>query len=45
VSDCSCRSHLFYHPGDPVTDSAFVEILMEFRVEYLEKKLEKLYRR
>jgi sugar fermentation stimulation protein A len=30
-SDCRCRSHLFYLPGDPRRDPRFVEILLRYR--------------
>lgn len=41
-SDCKCDSHLFYTPYEPVHDPNFVDILMDFRVGYLEDKLRRL---
>lgn len=32
VSDCSCKSHLFYLPRPPLQNEAFVEMLLRFRM-------------
>ena len=38
-SDCSCDSHLFGMLQNPVEDSRFIDILLEFRINRLEKQL------
>jgi sugar fermentation stimulation protein A len=39
-SDCSCESHLFGMPEDPVHSREFIKILLHFRIDRLEKYLE-----
>jgi sugar fermentation stimulation protein A len=37
-SDCRCKSHLFYFPGPPLKNPAFLEVLLRYRhVEAFEK--------
>ncbi len=38
-SDCSCDSHLFGMLQNPVEDPRFIDILLEFRINRLEKQL------
>lgn len=38
-SDCSCDTHLFGMAGDPVHDKAFINLLLDFRINRLEKYL------
>jgi len=37
-SDCSCRSHLFYFPSNPLLDRSFVDLIFRYRhVEALDR--------
>ena len=38
--DCACATHLFGMAGDPLHNAAFIDILMDFRIRRLEKKIE-----
>ncbi len=38
-SDCSCSSHLFGAVEDPRSNAAFIDLLMQFRIRRLEKKM------
>ncbi len=38
-SDCSCESHLFGTPEDPIHSPVFIKMLLHFRMDRLEKEL------
>jgi sugar fermentation stimulation protein A len=38
-SDCECNSHLFGMPEDPVRSRSFIDLLLYFRIDRLEKYL------
>jgi sugar fermentation stimulation protein A len=38
-SDCDCPSHLFFFTANPLKRPAFIDLLMHFRIDRLEKNL------
>jgi sugar fermentation stimulation protein A len=38
-SDCDCPGHLFFFAADPLKNPAFVDLLLRFRIDRLEKDL------
>jgi len=39
-SDCNCPGHLFRFAEDPFQRQAFIDLLMDFRINRLEKDLQ-----
>jgi len=39
ASDCRCPTHLFGFDGNPIGDPKFIELLLRFRIQRLEKNL------
>ncbi len=39
ASDCRCRTHLFGMAQDPLTSAAFIDLLLHFRINRLERLL------
>ncbi len=39
ASDCNCPSHLFYFAADPLRNQVFIDLLLRFRIDRLEKRI------